>query len=68
MGGSPPLIWNLAVKCAEDEWGIKIDGIAFGRCARRLFTATGTTFGRQVTWDCARREKCVMTDINPSRQ
>ncbi|CAK0846103.1 unnamed protein product [Prorocentrum cordatum] len=68
MGETPPKVWSLAQQCAEDEWGIKIDGIVFGRCVRRLYAVTGTTFGRQVTWDCTRRDQYVTTDINPSRQ
>ncbi|CAK0791575.1 unnamed protein product, partial [Prorocentrum cordatum] len=68
MGETPPKVWILAKQCAEDEWGIKIDGIVFGRCVRRLYAVTGATFGRQVTWDCTRRDQYVTTDINPSRQ
>ncbi|CAK0817055.1 unnamed protein product, partial [Prorocentrum cordatum] len=68
MGETPPKVWILAQQCAEDEWGIKIDGIVFGRCVRRLYAVTGATFGRQVTWDCTRRDQYVTTDINPSRQ
>ena len=68
MTEPPPKIYEVAQRCAMDEWGIKIDGIVYGRCVRRLPTITGASFGRLVVWDCTKRSQYVMTDINPSRQ
>lgn len=34
LTGTPPKIWEVAQTCAMDEWGIKVDGIIFGRCVR----------------------------------
>ncbi|CAK0851471.1 unnamed protein product [Prorocentrum cordatum] len=53
---------------ARDEWGIKIDGIIYGKCARRLFDVSGASFGRQVIRDCTKRSQHIARDINPSRQ
>eukprot|EP00959_Pyramimonas_sp_CCMP1952_P161476 3376564-Pyramimonas_sp.AAC.1 len=68
LSQNPPKLWQQAVQCAENEWGIKIDGIIYGRCVRRLYEVSGASFGRQVIWDCTNRSQYVTRDINPSRQ
>ncbi|CAK0796531.1 unnamed protein product [Prorocentrum cordatum] len=59
-------VWELPVKYAGDEWGIKIDGISFGRCACNEHIKTEAIVGRQLIWDCTKQDKYITKDLNPN--
>lgn len=65
---SPPEVFVQAQRLTVQEWQIEIDGIIFGRGIKRLYLVNGASYGKQVVWDCTKRQDYQVRDITPSRQ